>query len=42
MGMTMTEKLLARACGRSTLKAGEVVSPEPEIVIMHDGYVETA
>ena len=42
MGMTMTEKLLARACGRSSLKAGEVISPEPEIVIMHDGYVETA
>ena len=42
MGMTMTEKLLARACGRSSLKAGEVVSPDPEIVIMHDGYVETA
>jgi len=42
MAMTMTEKLLARACGLDSVKPGDVISPEPELVIMHDGYVETA
>ncbi|MDO9437180.1 aconitase family protein [Hydrogenophaga sp.] len=42
MAMTMTEKLLARAVGRDSVKPGDVISPEPELVILHDGYVETA
>lgn len=42
MAMTMTEKLLARACGRESVRPGDVISPEPELLIMHDGYVETA
>lgn len=42
MAMTMTEKLLARAVGRDHVRPGDVISPDPELVIMHDGYVETA
>ena len=42
MPMTMAEKLLARAVGRASVKPGDVITPDPEIVIMHDGYVETA
>ena len=42
MPMTMAEKLLAKAVGRESVKPGDVITPDPEIVIMHDGYVETA
>ena len=42
MAMTMAEKMLARASGRASVKPGDVVSPDPELVILHDGYVETA
>ena len=42
MPMTMAEKLLAKAVGRGSVKPGDVITPDPEIVIMHDGYVETA
>jgi 3-isopropylmalate/(R)-2-methylmalate dehydratase large subunit len=40
--MTMAEKLLAKAAGRSNVKPGDVISPDPTLVILHDGYVETA
>ena len=42
MPMTMAEKLLAKGAGRSSVKPGEVISPDPELVILHDGYVETS
>jgi 3-isopropylmalate/(R)-2-methylmalate dehydratase large subunit len=42
MPMTMAEKMLARASGRESVRPGEVISPDPELVILHDGYVETA
>lgn len=42
MSMTMAEKLLAKAVGRPSVKPGDVISPDPELVILHDGYVETA
>jgi 3-isopropylmalate/(R)-2-methylmalate dehydratase large subunit len=42
MPMTMAEKLLARAVGRPSVKPGEIITPEPELVILHDGYVETS
>lgn len=42
MGMTISEKLLAQASGRDRVKPGEIVSPIPELVIVHDGYLETA
>ncbi len=42
MPMTMAEKLLAKAAGRPSVKPGEVIAPDPEMVILHDGYVETS
>ena len=36
---TMTEKMLARASGSSVVRAGDFVSPDPDVVIIHDGYV---
>lgn len=40
--MTQGEKLLARACGLSSVEPGDMVEPRPELVIIHDGYVESA
>lgn len=40
--MTMAEKALARAAGRASARAGDMVEPDPALVIIHDGYVETA
>jgi 3-isopropylmalate/(R)-2-methylmalate dehydratase large subunit len=40
--MTISEKLLARASGKQTVKPGEILSPDPELVFVHDGYLETA
>lgn len=39
MGMTATEKVLARASGVGAIRAGETVFPDPELVIVHDGYI---
>lgn len=41
-GMTMGEKLLARACGRDRVRPGEIVHPDPKLVILHDGFVVPA
>jgi 3-isopropylmalate/(R)-2-methylmalate dehydratase large subunit len=40
--MTATQKFLARASQRPYVEPGEVVYPVPELVIIHDGFVETA
>ena len=40
--MTATQKILARACQREHVLPGEVIYPQPEWVIVHDGFVETA
>lgn len=40
--MTAAEKILARASGRARVRPGEIIAPEPELVIIHDGYVESA
>ena len=40
--MTMAEKLVARAAGRPAVTPGEIVAPDPDLVILHDGYVETS
>jgi len=40
--MTGAQKLLARASNRSHVGIGEVIHPDPELVIVHDGYVETS
>jgi 3-isopropylmalate/(R)-2-methylmalate dehydratase large subunit len=36
MGMTMSEKILAKASGQSEVKAGEIVSVKVDIAMMHD------
>src|SRR5262245_16258989 len=41
-GLTATQKILARASGLSRVAPGDVVHPRPELVIIHDGFVETA
>ena len=40
MGMTATEKILARASGLAAVRAGETVYPDPDLVIVDDGYIE--
>ncbi len=40
--MTAVQKILARASGLAQVVPGEVVYPVPELVIIHDGFVETA
>jgi 3-isopropylmalate/(R)-2-methylmalate dehydratase large subunit len=37
MQQTLTEKILSRALGQ-TVRAGEIVSPEPELIVVHDWY----
>ena len=41
-GLTATQKILARASGLARVEPGEVIHPRPELIIIHDGYVETA
>jgi 3-isopropylmalate/(R)-2-methylmalate dehydratase large subunit len=40
--MTGAQKILAQASGKDHVAIGDVVYPRPELVIVHDGYVETA
>ncbi len=42
MGMTATEKILARASAQGAVRAGDTVYPDPELVIVHDGYVASS
>ena len=42
MGMTLTEKIMARASGRDELRAGEIVYPEADLATIHDLYVVEA
>lgn len=37
--MTAVEKVLAAKSGRSTVKPGDVVSPDPDFIMIHDGVV---
>ncbi|MFN9970936.1 MAG: 3-isopropylmalate dehydratase large subunit, partial [Phycisphaerae bacterium] len=39
MGMTAVEKVLAAKSGRTAVKPGDVVSPEPDFIMIHDGVV---
>lgn len=39
MGLTAIEKILARACGLGTVRAGDIVYPMPDFVMIHDGVV---
>lgn len=40
--LTATQKILARASGLKVVNPGDIVYPIPELLIIHDGYVETA
>jgi 3-isopropylmalate/(R)-2-methylmalate dehydratase large subunit len=40
--LTAVQKVLARAAGRQSVAVGEIIYPDPELVIIHDGFVETA
>ncbi len=42
MGYTAVEKVLARACSRSAVAAGDVVQPDPDFIMVHDGVVRGA
>ena len=39
---TAVQKLLARASGRAHVDIGEVVYPRPDLVTIHDGFIEAA
>ena len=39
MAMTAVEKVLARAAGRASVRPGEVVHPDPDFIMIHDGLV---
>lgn len=39
---TAVQKLLARAAGREHVDVGEIIYPVPDLVTIHDGYVEGA
>jgi 3-isopropylmalate/(R)-2-methylmalate dehydratase large subunit len=41
-GLSAVQKLLARAADLPHVEVGEVVYPVPELVIVHDGFVEAA
>lgn len=38
-GMTAVEKIIARACGRDSVRAGDVVMPVPDMVMVHDNIL---
>jgi 3-isopropylmalate/(R)-2-methylmalate dehydratase large subunit len=40
MGSTAIEKVLARVSGLARVKAGDVVYPDPDLVMVHDGIVQ--
>lgn len=41
-GMTAAEKIFARAAGLSFVEPGQILHPEPELVVIHDGAIEMA
>ncbi|MCP1170625.1 3-isopropylmalate dehydratase large subunit [Limimaricola litoreus] len=42
MGLTAIEKHLARASGMASVAPGDIVHPDPDLVIVHDGYIAAA
>jgi 3-isopropylmalate/(R)-2-methylmalate dehydratase large subunit len=42
MGFTAIEKVLARTSGRENVRAGDVVYPDPDMVMIHDALVREA
>ena len=39
MGMTAVEKVLAAKSGKTTVRPGDVVFPDPDFIMIHDGVV---
>ncbi len=39
MGMTAAEKILAHKSGKATVRPGDVVFPDPDFIMIHDGVV---
>src|SRR5687768_486915 len=39
MGMTAVEKVLARKSGKERVRPGDVVYPDPDFIMIHDGVV---
>ncbi len=42
MGMTAVEKVLARTSGAAAVRAGDIVYPDPDWIMIHDGVVMEA
>lgn len=42
MGLTAVEKVLASKSGKSAVRPGEVVYPDPDFIMIHDGVVMAA
>src|SRR5688572_18630292 len=42
MGMTAVEKVLALKTGRPTVRPGDIVYPDPDFIMIHDGLVRGA
>jgi len=42
LGMTAAEKILARTSGLAAVRAGDIVNPVPDFVMIHDGVVTGA
>ena len=42
MGANLSEKILAKAADRNLVSPGEIIYPNPELVILHDGFIQTA
>src|SRR6185436_16438654 len=42
MGMTAVERVLARTTGRNVVAPGDVVQPDPDFIMIHDGLVRGA
>jgi 3-isopropylmalate/(R)-2-methylmalate dehydratase large subunit len=42
MPSTLSEKILARAANRTKVSPGDIIYPQPELVIIHDGFIQTA
>ena len=38
-GMTAAEKIIARTCGMERVQAGDIVFPQPDMVMIHDNMV---
>lgn len=42
MGANLSEKILAKAAHRNLVSPGDIIYPDPELVILHDGFIQTA